>query len=86
MCSEVVAPGGKGTRRSGGGTGVALTMQLRGLGSCDSEERGCRDGGRSSTIAQMMVVVAEAIDGLERSGSCEGVLMEGEEGDKAEVV
>ena len=65
---------------------MALTMWLRELGSCDSEEQGCRDGGRSSTIAQMMVVVAEAIDGLERSGSREGVSMEGEEGDKAEVV
>ena len=61
-------------------------MWLLGLGSYDSEERGCRDGGRSSAIARMMVVVAEAIDARERSGSREGVSMEGEEGDKAEVV
>ena len=50
----------------GGATGVALTMWLGGLASCDGEERGCRDGDRSSTVVQMMVVVAKAIDGQER--------------------
>ena len=65
MCGGVVAPGGRLRRRSSGGTRVALTMWLRGLGSCDGEERGYRDGGRSSTVAQMMVVVTEAISGWE---------------------
>ena len=65
---------------------MALTMWLQGLGSYNGEKRGCRDGDCSSTVAQMMVVVADAIDDPEQRESCEGVSMEGEEGDKGDVV
>ena len=50
------------------------------------EERGCSDGGRSSVIAQMMVVVVEAVGGQAQRESCKGISMEGEEEDKWVVV